>query len=117
MDFLPAYVCVLTLCLPFMSFCWQISDDMDSWNIIKGWNDTMRKGRMWTQSDLEPAYGNLGGLYQFQRLFQKLGMNKKTPINESLYKIATVYLNPFRYIIFIKKRIFKAGRQNLFYAD
>ena len=51
------------------------------------------------------------------RIFQQLGMNKKTPINESLYKIATVYLNPFRYIIFIKKRIFKAGRQNLFYAD
>lgn len=51
------------------------------------------------------------------RIFKQLGMNKKTPINESLYKIATVYLNPFRYIIFIKKRIFKAGRQNLFYAD
>ena len=51
------------------------------------------------------------------RVFQRLGMNKNTPLNLRLYKIATVYLNPFRYIVFIKKRVLKMGKENMFYAD
>jgi glycosyltransferase involved in cell wall biosynthesis len=48
--------------------------------------------------------------------FQQTGMNKKTVLFSSLYKIATVYLNPFRYIIFFKKKVLKAGSKNIFYA-
>ena len=51
------------------------------------------------------------------RFFQWAGMNKKTTLFSTLYKIATVYLNPFRYIVFIKKKIMKLGRDNIFYAD
>ena len=49
--------------------------------------------------------------------FQRTGMNKKTALFSSLYKIATVYLNPFRYIIYFKKRVMKKGTKNIFYAD
>ena len=51
------------------------------------------------------------------RFFQRTGMNKKTALFSSLYKIATVYLNPFRYIIFFKKKMMKKGNKNIFYAD
>ena len=49
--------------------------------------------------------------------FQKAGINKKTALFSSLYEIATVYLNPFRYIIFFKKKVLRAGDKNIFYAD
>jgi hypothetical protein len=34
------------------------------------------------------------------RFFQWAGLNKKTASSIALYKFSTVYLNPFRYIIF-----------------
>jgi glycosyltransferase involved in cell wall biosynthesis len=49
--------------------------------------------------------------------FEKTGMNKKTALFTSLYKIASIYLNPFRYIIYFKKRVLKMGSKNVFYAD
>ena len=49
--------------------------------------------------------------------FEKTGMNKKTALFTSLYKIASIYLNPFRYIIYFKKRVMKKGSKNIFYAD
>ena len=51
------------------------------------------------------------------KLFQQMGMNRNTLLLTMLYKIATVFLNPFRYIIFIKKRILKMGNHNIFYAN
>ena len=51
------------------------------------------------------------------KIFQQTGMNKKTALFMVLYKIATVYLNPFSYIILFKKRVLKMGRNNIFYAD
>lgn len=51
------------------------------------------------------------------KIFQQMGMNRNTSFNAALYKIATVYLNPFRYIIFLKKKVFRKGDHNIFYAD
>lgn len=51
------------------------------------------------------------------QLFQQAGMNKKTALNASLYKMGTIYLNPFRYIIYFKKKVLKLGRTNVFYSD
>ncbi len=51
------------------------------------------------------------------KFFQLAGMNKKTAFFIMLYKIATVYLNPFNYIIYLKKRIFQMGSKNIFYAS
>ena len=51
------------------------------------------------------------------KFFQRAGMNKKTALFTGLYKMATVYLNPFCYIIFFKKRILKRGNANIFYAE
>lgn len=51
------------------------------------------------------------------KIFDATGMNKKTPAFAMLYNMGTIYLNPFRYIIFFKKKIMKRGRQNIFYAD
>jgi glycosyltransferase involved in cell wall biosynthesis len=51
------------------------------------------------------------------RFFEKAGMNKKTALYTRLYKIGTLYLNPFRYILFFKKRVLKMGSKNIFYAD
>ena len=50
-------------------------------------------------------------------IFQNAGMNKKTSFFEMLYKSVTVYFNPFRFIIYLKKKILGLGRTNLFYAD
>lgn len=49
--------------------------------------------------------------------FQQAGLNKKTRLNLILYNMSTIFFNPFRYIIFIKRKILKRGRTNLFYAD
>lgn len=51
------------------------------------------------------------------KLFQKMGMNRKTVLFTMLYKIATVFLNPFRYVIYFKKRILNLGNHNIFYAN
>ena len=50
------------------------------------------------------------------QFFQWAGLNKKTTICVTMYKIATLYLNPFRYIIFFKMRVLKTGDKNIFYA-
>ena len=51
------------------------------------------------------------------KLFQQTGMNKQTILFSFLYKTATVYLNPFRYFIFLKKRMLKPGNHNIFYKN
>jgi len=51
------------------------------------------------------------------KFFEKTGMNKKTFFFSSLYKMATIYLNPFRYIIYLKKKVLRLGTTNIFYAD
>ncbi len=51
------------------------------------------------------------------QFFQWAGFNKKAIINARLYNICSIYLNPFRYIIYFKKRVLKAGGKNIFYAD
>jgi glycosyltransferase involved in cell wall biosynthesis len=51
------------------------------------------------------------------RFFKRTGMNRKTPFFELLYKISTIYLNPFRYIIFFKKRVLKKGKTEIFYSN
>ena len=49
--------------------------------------------------------------------FQKGTLNKNTPLNKYLYKMATVFFNPFHYIIFFKRKIFKRGRTDMFYNN
>ena len=51
------------------------------------------------------------------KIFNRLGINKKTPVCTSLYTIATTYLNPFRYIIYFKKKVLRLEKTNVFYAD
>lgn len=51
------------------------------------------------------------------RLFDRLGWNKKTPRAEQLYQVFSVFLNPWKWIGLIKKRLFGAGRNDLFYAN
>lgn len=51
------------------------------------------------------------------KIFQQIGMNKKVPLYASLYKIGTVYLNPFQYVVLFKRKVLKYGRINIFYAD
>ena len=51
------------------------------------------------------------------QFFQWAGFNKKATLNARLYNICSIYLNPFRYIIYFKKRVLKAGDKNIFYAD
>lgn len=50
-------------------------------------------------------------------LFNNVGLNKKTTLNTFLYYMLTSILNPFHYIIFIKKKVFKLGKTNLLYSD
>lgn len=56
-------------------------------------------------------------ILKVSKLFQLAGMNKKNPLFTNLYKTATVYLNPYRYVIFFKKRVLKMGNDDIFYAD
>jgi len=49
--------------------------------------------------------------------FQKRTLNKNTTLNKSLYKMATVFFNPFHYIIFFKRKILKRGRTDMFYNN
>lgn len=51
------------------------------------------------------------------KFFQQTGINKQTRLFKFLYKIGTVYLNPFRYIIYYKKKVLKLGITNVFYSD
>jgi alpha-1,3-rhamnosyltransferase len=48
--------------------------------------------------------------------FLKAGMNHATKMNMALYKMGTVFLNPFFYILYLRKKIFKSGRNNIFYS-
>jgi alpha-1,3-rhamnosyltransferase len=50
-------------------------------------------------------------------LFEKMGMNKQTRLNSALYRLGTVYLNPFIYIIYFKKKISKKAQENVFYIN
>jgi alpha-1,3-rhamnosyltransferase len=49
-------------------------------------------------------------------LFQKAGLNRQTPLLKKLYTITAIYLNPYRYIIFFKRKVLKLGKKNIFYA-
>jgi glycosyltransferase involved in cell wall biosynthesis len=49
--------------------------------------------------------------------FERMRINKRTALFSALYKLATIFFNPFRYIIFLKKKLLKKGDSDLFYAD
>ena len=51
------------------------------------------------------------------KIFQSAGINKKTSFYAYLYKMSSIYLNPFRYIIYFKKKVLKLGSTNIFYSD
>lgn len=51
------------------------------------------------------------------RFFQLAGLNKNTSLNRALYKMATVFFNPFHYVIFCKRKLMKQGQKNVFYVD
>lgn len=48
-------------------------------------------------------------------VFQKLGWNKDTALFRGLYRLWTVYLNPFRYVIYFKRKVLGLGRTDIFY--
>ena len=56
-------------------------------------------------------------IFMISKLFQRLGLNKKTPLCNLLYKISAVYINPFRYFIFFKKKVLRLGRNDIFYKE
>lgn len=48
--------------------------------------------------------------------FRNNQLNRKTRFNKLLYALLTIYLNPFRYFIYLKKRLSKNLKDNAFYA-
>jgi glycosyltransferase involved in cell wall biosynthesis len=52
-----------------------------------------------------------------RKIFAGLGWNKQTRALQFLYRLATVYFNPFQYVISFRKKILKAGQTNVFYAN
>jgi glycosyltransferase involved in cell wall biosynthesis len=51
------------------------------------------------------------------RIFQFLGLNKKTKRLLPLFRILTIYLNPFKFVISFKKHLLKYKRKNILYTD
>lgn len=52
--------------------------------------------------------------YSISVLFQKMGWNKKNTFYGGVYRLSTVYLNPFHYFYALKKRL-PSNRTNPFY--
>ena len=52
-----------------------------------------------------------------QKLFFLVNWNKQSPTLTFLFRFATIYINPFQYIISFRKKILKTGRTNVFYAN
>jgi glycosyltransferase involved in cell wall biosynthesis len=50
-------------------------------------------------------------------LFARLNLNKQTPVLVFLYRFATIFINPFQYVISFRKKILSAGSTNVFYAN
>ena len=55
--------------------------------------------------------------YAVSAIFDKIGLNKKNKVNTFLYKLFTVYLNPFQYIYSFKKHVLGLKNKNIFYAN
>lgn len=53
-------------------------------------------------------------VYAVSKFFNSFGLNKKTKINSLLYRLLTVYCNPFQYVYAIKKRM-SSNKNNPFY--
>lgn len=50
------------------------------------------------------------------KIFQALGWNKKKPFPVRLYRLLTVYANPFQYVFSFKKHVLKMKEHNIFYT-
>jgi alpha-1,3-rhamnosyltransferase len=55
-------------------------------------------------------------ILMISRFFLQFDMNRATKSNVLLYKISTVFLNPFFYILYLRKKIIGSGRNNVFYS-
>ncbi len=44
-------------------------------------------------------------VFKTAQIFKKMGLVKNSPLNNLLYKICTVYINPFHYVDFINRKI------------
>ena len=55
--------------------------------------------------------------YHVSLLFAKLNMNKRSNFLAALYKVFTVYFNPFQYVVAFKKHILKFNNSNIFYES
>lgn len=53
-------------------------------------------------------------VYYISKWFNGLGWNQSTPILSQLYRLATLYLNPFRYFFALNKRL-PQNKNNIFY--
>lgn len=53
-------------------------------------------------------------VYTVSKFFDSFGLNKKNKINSLLYRLLTVYCNPFQYIYAVKKRM-SINKNNPFY--
>ena len=60
--------------------------------------------------------GQMKFKYIMSLFFEKMGLNKSTKIHQKIYRIFTVFINPFQYIISIKKHILGFDKTNIFYA-
>ncbi|MBN2611606.1 MAG: glycosyltransferase [Bacteroidales bacterium] len=55
-------------------------------------------------------------IWYMSQPFRLRWLNKNRKFNWLVYSLATVYLNPFRYYLWVKKRICKTGKNDEFYA-
>lgn len=61
--------------------------------------------------------GKMKYKYIISKYFNHLGIKKNNKLLNILYKLFSVYLNPFQYIYSFKKHILKLKNSNIFYAN
>lgn len=66
-----------------------------------------------------PSDIRLSEMYIFfiSYFFNKMGLNKNNFFCEKLYQVFTIFFNPFKYIIYIKKKFIKRFQGDLFYIN
>ncbi len=55
--------------------------------------------------------------YKMATIFKAVGLIRQSSFSSALYKIATVFFNPYKYISYLKKQLFNLKQTDLFYKD
>ena len=54
-------------------------------------------------------------VFRISAVFQHMGLNRPGALSRVLYRTFTNYLNPYRYVTYIKRRVLGYGKHDLFY--